>query len=110
MGIKDSSWGRNLFQWQSRQQAFGTLSSTECELLGYTDGLTMGEALGAVVNILQENQLADEGRYILKGDNLSAGQLIKAPNGPWRTRHLRLRSFVLRERVRAQLWEVEHVH
>ena len=31
------------------------------------------------------------------------------PDGPWRTRHLRLRSFVLRERLASREWHVEHV-
>ena len=102
-------WGGCLVQWDSRQQAFGTLSSTESELLGYTDAMVLGEAVGSIVNILTENQLASKGRYTLRGDNLSGIQLHRAPDGPWRTRHLRLRSFVLRERIKAKLWEVEHV-
>ena len=34
-------------------QAFATLSTTESELLGYVDGLTMGESVGAVINVLR---------------------------------------------------------
>ena len=40
---------------------------------------------------------------------MSGLQLLQAPSGPWRTRHLRLRSHVLRERLRHHLWDVEHV-
>lgn len=42
-------------------------------------------------------------------DNLSGIQLLQAPSGPWRTRHLRLRSHVLRERISRKLWDIEHV-
>ena len=61
------------------------------------------------MNVLQENTLDREGSYILRGDNLSGLQLLQAPSGPWRTRHLRLRSHVLRERLKHHLWSVEHV-
>ena len=40
---------------------------------------------------------------------MSGLQLLQAPSGPRRTRHLRLRSHVLRERLRHHLWDVEHV-
>ena len=40
---------------------------------------------------------------------MSGLQLLQAPSGPWRTRHLRLRSHVLRERLQHRLWDVEHV-
>ena len=102
-------WAGCLVAWESKAQAFATLSTTESELLGYIDGLTLGESVGAVVNVLQENILDREGSYVLRGDNLSGLQLLQAPSGPWRTRHLRLRSHVLRERLKHHLWSVEHV-
>ena len=102
-------WGGCLVAWESKAQAFATLSTTESELLGYIDGLTLGESVGAVANVLQENILDREGSYVLRGDNLSGLQLLQAPSGPWRTRHLRLRSHVLRERLKHHLWSVEHV-
>ena len=93
----------------SKTQPFATLSTTECELLGYVDGLTLGESVGAIVNVLEQNALAHEGCYVLRGDNLSGLQLLHAPSGPWRTRHLRLRSHVLRERLQMKLWHAEHI-
>ena len=102
-------WGGCLVAWESKSQAFATLSTTESELLGYVDGLTMGESVGAVVNVLQDNALDREGSYTLRGDNMSGLQLLQAPSGPWRTRHLRLGSHALRERLRHHLWDVEHV-
>ena len=43
------------------------------------------------------------------GDNQSSLRLLECPDGPWRTRHLRLRSFVLRERMKRGLWKGRHV-
>ena len=102
-------WGGCLVAWESKSQAFATLSTTESELLGYIDGFTLGESVGAVVNVLHQNILEKEGAFTLKGDNMSGLQLLQAPSGPWRTRHLRLRSHVLRERLQHHLWDVEHV-
>ena len=102
-------WGGALVAWESKTQPFATLSTTECELLGYVDGLTLGESVGAIVNVLEQNALAHEGCYVLRGDNLSGLQLLHAPSGPWRTRHLRLRSNVLRERLQMKLWHAEHI-
>ena len=50
-------------QWESKQQAFGTLSTSESELLGYTDAMAMGESVSAVIDILEGSQLSvREGR------------------------------------------------
>ena len=102
-------WGGCLVAWESKSQAFAILSTTESELLGYIDGFTLGESVGAVVNVLHHNILEREGAFTLRGDNMSGLQLLQAPSGPWRTRHLRLRSHVLRERLQHRLWDVEHV-
>ena len=102
-------WGGALVQWESKRQPFAALSSTEAELIGYVDALTMGESLQVILNILEHNAMIDDGQFEIRGDNLSGIQLLLAPDGPWRTRHLRLRSFVLRERLASREWHVEHV-
>ena len=102
-------WGGALVQWESKRQPFAALSSTEAELIGYVDALTMGESLQVILNILEHNALVDDGQFEIRGDNLSGIQLLLAPDGPWCTRHLRLRSFVLRERLASREWHVEHV-
>ena len=96
-------------QWESKQQAFGTLSTSESELLGYTDAMVLGESVSAVLDILEGNKLSEEGDKVLYGDNQSGLRLLESPDGPWRTRHLRLRSFVLRERMKWGLWKGRHV-
>ena len=98
-------WAGAPVQWESRQQPFGTLSSTESELVGYVEGMTIGESVGAVIQSLCP---LVELRYGLTGDNLSGIQLLAAPDGPWRTRHLRLRAFVLKERLANRDWEATH--
>ena len=102
-------WKNSLIHWESKMQPFCTVSTTESELLGYTEGLTLGESLGSIITVLEEEGLPDRGGYVLRGDNQSGIQLLQAPSGPWRTRHLRLRSNVLRERLQERLWQVEHV-
>eukprot|EP00435_Cladocopium_sp_Y103_P033495 s2459_g8.t1 len=47
-------------QWESKQQSFGTLSTAEAELLGYTDGFTLGESVAAVVELLEPGGLTDK--------------------------------------------------
>ena len=96
-------------QWESKQQAFGTFSTSESELLGYTDAMVLGESVSAVLDILEGNKLSEEGDKVLYGDNQSGLRLLESPDGPWRTRHLRLRSFVLRERMKWGLWKGRHV-
>ena len=96
-------------QWESKQQAFGTLSTSESELLGYTDAMVLGESVTSVLDILEGNKLSEEGDKVLYGDNQSGLRLLESPDGPWRTRHLRLRSFVLRERMKWGFWRGRHV-
>ena len=102
-------WGGEVIQWEAKAQPFAALSSTEAELIGYVEAMTMGESLGAVVSAIEGDQMLVKGCYRLKGDNLSGLQLLVAPDGPWRTRHLRLRSYVLRERIATGDWIAEHV-
>ena len=103
------TWGDAAVQWEAKAQPFAALSSTEAELIGYVDAMTMGESLGAIIAAIEGERMPEGGVYKLKGDNLSGLQLLVAPDGPWRTRHLRLRSYVLRERIASGDWLAEHV-
>ena len=73
--------------------AFEQYGVGACRLRGLY-GYYMGEGFGSIADAIEDNKLAMEGTYRLKGDNLSGLQLLAAPDGPWRTRCLRLRSFV----------------
>ena len=102
-------YGGSPVQWDSRLQPFAVLSTTESELVGYCDGMVLGESVSTIVEILEENQVALSGDKVLYGDSLSGLKLLESPDGPWRTRHLRLRSHVLRERMQWGLWKGRHV-
>ena len=59
-------YGGEPVQWESRQQAFCTLSSAQAEILGYRgyrEAMTMGDSLAAVVNILEGNELQATGSW-----------------------------------------------
>ena len=97
-----------LIQWESKQQPFGTLSSSEAELMGYTDALTMGESCATIAAILESGDGNEAVDCVLHGDSQSGIRILQSPDGPRRTRHLRLRSFVLRERIRTGCWRAKH--
>ena len=71
-------WGGALVQWESKRQPFAALSSTEAELIGYVDALTMGESLQVILNILEHNALVDDGQFEIRGDNLSGHPPLEA--------------------------------
>eukprot|EP00435_Cladocopium_sp_Y103_P022464 s3503_g5.t1 len=81
-------------------------SGWKAELLGYTDGMTLGDSVASALELLEEGGLSDR---VLYGDNHVGSSVAGVPRWPWRTRHLRLRSFVLRERVGLNIWWGRHV-
>ena len=104
-------YGGAPIHWQSKQQPFTTLSTTECELvgLGYAEAFVLGEAAAAIINVLEGNHLEEEGIRVLYGDSQSGLLLLRSPDGAHRTRHLRLRRFVLRERIKDGFWQARHM-
>ena len=46
---------------------------------------------------------------VLYGDSQTGLKILQAPDGAWRTRHLRLRCFVVRKRVNLGMWKVRHL-
>ena len=64
--------------------------------------------LGEPVAFLEGNKLSEGDKVLYNGDNQSGLRLLESADGPWRTRHLRLRSFVLRERMRWGFWKGRH--
>ena len=62
-----------------------------------------GEACG-------EDRRGEGLHKVIYGDNTAAIAVLCSPQGPWRTRHLRLRSNVVRERLRNDAsWSVRHL-
>ena len=103
-------YGGCLIQWESSRQPFATLSTAESELVGYCEALVMGQSLESLLDTLEDGAWsAQKGSRVIYGDNQSAQSIIVNPDGPWRTRHLRLRSYVLREQVASKAWLVRHI-
>ena len=58
---------------------------------------------------LEDRDQGRGGSFVVYGDNSSAITIIESADGPWRTRHLRLRAEVLREKVKCGRWAVRHL-
>ena len=93
--------GGGVVQWESSRQSCMALSTAEAELLAYIESSVMGDSLQALLGeVLGLGELPSVVTY---GDSQAAIAIIQQPDGPWRTRHLRLRSYALRERDVADL-------
>ena len=97
--------GSHLLLWTSSRQAFVTLSTAECELLGYTEGLQCAESIASLLELLQLKVTK-----VLEGDSRAALAQIQNDGGSWRTRHLRLRAWRLREVMMdtTSTWSAQH--
>ena len=102
-------WAGGLIQWESKRQSFATLSSSEAEVASYVDAMSLGDSVAVLVDLFEEGRLTDQGTRVLYGDSQSGIQVILNPNGPWRSRHLRLRSRALHEAVQQEVWKVKHM-
>ena len=89
--------------WRSSRQSTVTLSSAESELAASVEGalaLVSREALLSELNVGQW-------RSVLKRDSTSAAS-IQRGSGSWRTRHLRIKSSWIGERLEAGDLSIEH--
>ena len=99
--------GGGVVQWESSRQSCMALSTAEAELLAYIESSVMGDSLQALLGeVLGLGELPSVVTY---GDSQAAIAIIQQPDGPWRTRHLRLRSYALRERARLGTWQIYHM-
>ena len=85
--------------WQSHQQAFATHSTAESELVSYNEALIAGKSTEALLCTMWDVPLRNTVfQRVMYGDNLAAiGLAHGTANSSWRTRHLRIRSSILRE-------------
>lgn len=83
-------------QWEASRQAFVTMSTAESELVGYLECMQITMSVEA---LLQTIYGVDEFQKVMVGDSMSAISIIAKPDGSWRTRHLRLRSQCLKEKL-----------
>ena len=100
------NYGGEPVQWESRQQAFCTLSSAEAELLGYTEAMTMGDSLAALTNVLEGYGDEKGTECRLHGRRHPSWSSNFGSTG-WA--RLRLRAHALRERVKWGAWKVVHI-
>ena len=94
-------------QWEANRQPFCAMSTAEAELLGYCETMQAVQALEALLLVLHGT---DNFEKLLCGDNSSAIAILTKPDGPWRTRHLRLRSHGLKEKLASAKgdWKLRH--
>ena len=90
-----------------------THSTAEAELVSYCEGLIAGKAAEALVKELTEVQVVEK---VIYGDNLAAIALANQTTAAsWRTRHVRIRSSLLREALEepgpagSGQWKLIHV-
>ena len=86
--------------WESTKQPFTAFSTTESELLGLCESMQVGQSLEAVLTAVYGG-----GRFekLLASDSTGALSVISRPDGPWRTRHLRLRATCLKEKLNSPM-------
>ncbi|CAE7290043.1 RE1 [Symbiodinium sp. CCMP2592] len=100
--------GRNLVFWGAGKQPFTALSTAECELLGVLEGVALTESLEGLVHELHpEVQQFPACQAFC--DNLASISIASFESGNWRTRHLRVRSQALRERLQSGKWHLSHL-
>ena len=115
------------------------MSTAEAEMMGYVEAASIAESVASLVEVregvpstvatadsmddgdlvTQEIEFEDKpfaeatGEVVQRaiyGDNTAAISVLSLPDGPWRTRHLRLRSSSLREKLtRKAIWALRHV-
>ena len=96
----------NLIFWESVRQPFVALSTCESELIGYVEGHQAAEGIYELLRILEH---PIEEKHIL-GDNKAAISICVNETGAWRTRHLRIRSYCLREVIQKDTsWKILHL-
>ena len=95
-GAVDVLWNKALITWRSSKQPFPTLSTAESEMMEGVEGLTVGDAIDALIDEQEEVQY----RKTLFIDNMAATTLMTdVTNSNWRTRHLKLRARHLQWRI-----------
>ena len=91
--------------WRSGRQALVALSVAEAELIEAINAVQLTYGLSAITAELQEAAPT----IVIKVDNSAAVGLSNESAGTWKTRHLRVRAYHLREAVRLQELTIEHI-
>ena len=85
--------------WQCNQQPFVTHSTAEAELVSYCEALLAGRASEALLCAIWGEEInSNSFERVMYGDNAAAiGLAHGVTASSWRTRHLRIRSSILKE-------------
>eukprot|EP00438_Fugacium_kawagutii_P032909 Skav221774 [mRNA] locus=scaffold2426:73054:81328:- [translate_table: standard] len=96
--------------WQANRQPFCCHSTAEAELVSLCEALMVGKATEALLLCMIELEEGDYLHKILYGDNMASISLGNGTSTSWRTRHLRIRSSVLKEATGEDLPENQRWH
>ncbi|CAE7297817.1 unnamed protein product, partial [Symbiodinium sp. KB8] len=91
--------------WRCGRQSLVALSVAEAELIEAVNCVQMMLGLASFAEELWASKM----KHCLKVDNQAAVGLTTEASGTWKTRHLRVRSFALREAVRLEELQIRHV-
>ncbi|CAE7332045.1 unnamed protein product [Symbiodinium sp. KB8] len=90
------TWNKAVIGWRSGRQPFTCLSTAEGELVAAIETLTLAMSLKAIVD-----EFGEQGSCMTLCIDNQAALTLATPgsSASWRTRHLRIRSAFLREKV-----------
>ena len=91
--------------WRCGRQALVALSVAEAELIETVSATQMAYGIGAITEELH----GVPAEFVIKVDNAAAVGLSNESGGTWKTRHLKVRAFHLREAVRLREIRIEHI-
>ena len=95
----------HVIAWASHRQSVTSQSSAESELYATSDAVLLLQTLEPLIQELHANPI----RKLVYNDNVGCISLYSAPNGAWRTRHLRLKARGGRELLESGFFEIRHL-
>ena len=95
----------HLVGWLTARQPFMAASTAETELLSTMTGFVYGRAQGYVCRELW----GSDAPLTVQNDNTAANSIVSGDSTNWRSRHLRIRSHVVRGAVRSGQLSLSHV-
>ena len=91
--------------WRCGKQALVSLSVAEAELIEAINTTQLAYGISAITNEIHQRSA----EIVIKVDNSAAVGLSNESSGTWKTRHLKVRAFHLREAVRLGELRIEHI-
>ncbi|CAE7234262.1 hypothetical protein AK812_SmicGene14430 [Symbiodinium microadriaticum] len=97
--------GSSPVAWRAARQPFVTLSVMEAELLEISEASVLMESVGSLIDELAGTRV----KRTLRCDNAAATAMANGGPGSWRTRHLRVRSAHLIEKISRGEMSLSHI-